>query len=59
MLCPKCDSNTKVLDTRFDVDCVTRKRCCLSCGHKFVTVEVDADWLERIKKTNDRLQRKV
>jgi transcriptional regulator NrdR family protein len=37
MNCPKCDAATHVLDTRQKTK---RRRECLSCGHRFSTVEV-------------------
>lgn len=37
MNCPQCNASTQVLETRAGV---VRRRCCKSCGHRFVTVEV-------------------
>jgi transcriptional regulator NrdR family protein len=53
MLCPICDGQTKVYDSRPEVDCVTRRRKCLECGHCFKTVEVDADYIRKDDKTNE------
>ncbi|MDR3273942.1 MAG: transcriptional regulator NrdR [Puniceicoccales bacterium] len=40
MRCPKCGSaDSKVTDTRVSVDCVKRRRTCLTCGYRFSTVE--------------------
>ena len=50
MLCPMCDGQTKVIDSRPDVDCVNRIRKCLECGFKFKTVEIDADYMKEGKK---------
>ena len=40
MLCPKCESKTKVYDSRSRSGTVHRYRKCLSCEHKFQTKEV-------------------
>jgi transcriptional regulator NrdR family protein len=47
MICPECQSDVKTYDTRLfrdeehDFYFVRRKRRCLSCEHKFVTIEVE------------------
>ena len=64
MICPSCSSpNVRVIDTR-PVDegsAVRRRRCCRDCGHKWVTLELDADQLPperrrlpRFRKTEPR-----
>lgn len=37
--CPKCDGKTGVIETRAEL----RSRRCKSCGHKFITEEVEYD----------------
>lgn len=42
--CPSCSSNTTcVKDTRFAEGQRRRTRLCSGCGHRWNTVEVDAD----------------
>ena len=38
MICPRCESKTKVTHSR-DGGEVTRRRVCTSCGHRFKTRE--------------------
>lgn len=52
MNCPQCESKTAVTETRHYEDprggfeYVQRRRKCLECGHKFVSVEVAMDtWI--------------
>lgn len=52
MRCIKCQSNTNIIDSRKyydaekDFDYVNRKRCCESCGHKFITIEISEEtWI--------------
>lgn len=40
MTCIKCGGNTKVIDSSYLVDSVTRKRKCKACGHVFFTEEL-------------------
>ena len=53
MLCPMCDGETKVTDSRPKVDSVNRRRECLECGFRFKTVEVDVDYFDFMKKRKD------
>ena len=46
MLCPVCEGETKVIDSRRKPDCVNRRRECLECGFRFNTVEVDTDYFD-------------
>jgi len=39
MNCPKCNAATKVIDRRNE----RRRRECLSCGHRFSTIEMIAE----------------
>lgn len=44
IVCPKCASKTKVLDTRsIDGKAVRRRRCCTNCGFTFKTFETMAN----------------
>lgn len=49
MTCPMCGGKTKIYDSRPDEESVKRKRECLECGHRFLTVEIDVDLLERME----------
>ena len=40
MICPKCGSTTRVLDSRKYDDTKLRKRYCSGCNSKFITREV-------------------
>jgi len=42
MNCPKCEGQTKVIDTAAVYDSVIRRRECLSCGQRFFTEELEA-----------------
>ena len=35
-------------------DAKRRRRECLSCGYRFITIEVDEDLYERMVKQNDQ-----
>ena len=48
MDCPKCYGGTKVADSQPQVDSVTRRRRCLSCGYRFSTIEIDIDLYNRM-----------
>lgn len=50
LLCPVCGAKTKVIDSHPDEDSINRKRKCLGCGYRFLTVEIDKDLYERILK---------
>lgn len=43
MLCPCCDCNTKVLDSRLanNDTMIKRRRECTVCGYRFNTYEID------------------
>lgn len=40
MLCPICNSDTRVIDSRFKDSRIRRRRKCLSCGYRYSTYEV-------------------
>jgi transcriptional regulator NrdR family protein len=48
MICPNCYGKTTVLSFQLYQDNTKRYRECRKCGHKFVTIEVDEDMLERL-----------
>lgn len=52
MKCPKCNGKVQVLDHSFvePRNEEYRKRKCLVCGHRFVTIEFEVDYDERFKK---------
>lgn len=50
MTCPVCGGNTKVYDSRPEIDCVRRRRACMRCGNNFVTLEIDEDWLQKMTR---------
>jgi transcriptional repressor NrdR len=54
--CPRCDSQTKTLETRRVPDGATRRRReCTSCGHRFTTYErAVPETLEVIKRDGHR-----
>ena len=52
MTCPKCCSKTKIWDSRQQDDAKRRRRECLSCGYRFITIEIDEDLYERMIKKN-------
>lgn len=45
MICPKCDNNSLVYDTRYEEEEneVFRCRVCKSCSHKFFTIEFEIE----------------
>jgi transcriptional repressor NrdR len=54
--CPRCDSQTKTLETRRVPDgALRRRRECTSCGHRFTTYErAVPETLEVIKRDGHR-----
>lgn len=50
MRCPACTSTEqRVLSTRSGDFKITRLRCCDACGHRWNTVEIDAQNLTRME----------
>ena len=44
MICPKCQSKSKVYNSRpTDDGTIRRNRECLKCSHRYATIEVSAD----------------
>ena len=56
MNCPFCGAqNTKVTDSRPDVDGIRRRRECLGCGQRFITIErTELGGVGVIKKSGHR-----
>ena len=53
MDCPICGWGTAVADSRPEPDCVNRRRKCLSCNHRFDTIELEKDALEAWAKARN------
>ena len=51
MRCQKCGCKTGVSDVVRVTDEVYRKRVCKSCGHKFFTIEFEAEQDQRFYET--------
>lgn len=44
MKCPVCGSRSnRAVDSRPEEDCNNRRRMCSDCGHRWNTIEIDAD----------------
>lgn len=54
MTCVICGEKTRVVDSRSQEDSKYRRRECVECGHRFSTVEIDADYYEFIKRTSNK-----
>ena len=54
MTCPVCGEKTKVVDSRFECESVTRRRECLVCGYRFSTIELEKDLLGKIIRKEDK-----
>ena len=54
-VCRKCSADpSKVYDIRISADdIVTRRRECLECGYRWVTVEINRDIYEKLKRDGD------
>ncbi len=58
MICPVCEGNTKVVDSRKYCDHIYRVRKCLKCGYRFPTTEIDEDVYLRQKKMENEVKKK-
>ena len=48
MKCPKCDNKTEVIDSRLSKhNRVRRRRKCKKCGHRFTTLEINIEDIEK------------
>lgn len=48
MTCPMCNGDTKIVDSRKNIDNVVRYRKCRECSYRFSTVEIDEDFYSRL-----------
>lgn len=56
MLCPKCKSpEVSVIDSRSLIDSTRRRRCCLTCGHRFTTREVPEEEIKALQNIRSSL----
>ena len=59
MVCPICGCATTVADSRPEADCVNRKRRCLSCNHRFATIELETDMLDALTNAHKATKKAV
>jgi transcriptional regulator NrdR family protein len=59
MNCPKCHGATHVFETRQSSNGKRRRRECAECKHRFSTLEVLADEVQRYDRTMRKLQNTV
>lgn len=50
MTCPLCGSDTRVVDSRKNIDHIIRRRVCAECNHAFYTIEIDCDMHRKLTK---------
>ena len=50
MTCPICGGETKVVDSRSELDCVHRRRVCAKCKYSFTTSEIEDDLWKRLEE---------
>lgn len=51
MTCPRCDSyQVKVTDSRPADNMVRRRRKCMDCNFRFMTIEIDHAEYERLRR---------
>ena len=57
MTCPVCGERTRIVNSRSysDGEGVRRRRECLTCGHRFTTIELDADMRRNVVNIPQRL----
>ena len=57
MKCPKCNSDSRVIDTRDNGTSIQRRRICarLDCGERFSTVELSAAAIKALSAAVDTL----
>lgn len=48
--CPKCNGESKVIDSRDEETARRRRRQCDNCNHRYSTYEIHADEYNRIRK---------
>ena len=59
MTCPKCNGKATTYYTTKEVDCTYRIRECAECGHRWNTVEIDADLYASIVKGSANREIKI
>lgn len=48
--CPKCNGESKVIDSRDEESARRRRRQCNGCGNRYTTYEIHADEYNRIRQ---------
>lgn len=48
--CPKCNGESKVIDSRDEESARRRRRQCDKCKHRYTTYEIHADEYNRIRR---------
>lgn len=56
MMCPKCNSKSRVINSRPSNYGIYRRRQCLECGHRFSTQEVLSLNVEEASRKMGRLK---
>jgi transcriptional regulator NrdR family protein len=51
--CPKCQSTSRVFDSRQTYDHTYRRRSCNKCPHTWTTYEIHGDEFDKINKYNN------
>ena len=51
--CPKCQSTSRVFDSRQTYDHTYRRRECNKCAHTWTTYEIHGDEFDKINKYNN------
>jgi transcriptional regulator NrdR family protein len=56
MKCPMCGrENIKTVDSRPDHDSIVRRKKCLTCNHRWSTIEIDKDqWYSALQIKEER-----
>jgi transcriptional regulator NrdR family protein len=50
--CPKCQSTSRVIDSRQNYEHTYRRRECNKCAHTWTTYEIHSDQFDKISKYN-------
>lgn len=53
MTCPICGGDTKITDSRGNVESVRRRRECIDCRHRFTTIEMEVDLQQNLEKAKE------
>lgn len=54
MTCPICGEKTIVTNSRPHEDSKYRRRECVSCGERFSTIEIDADYYSKLNPISEK-----